>query len=506
MRNTVIFLCVVCLSSNIVFNRIYASPGVDESAKTEPATDASVTRRPNVLLIAIDDLNDWVGCLGGHSQSRTPHIDALSKRGVLFANAHCQAPICNPSRTSLMTGVRPSTSGIYLNSPWFRSTALNRERVTLPQYFAKHGYRTLTTGKIYHGSHRDELSFETVGPTPGQRNRLDQRIQTELKHGGPLWDFGPQKFDEASFNDVVTSDWAVKHLKASTEETPFFLAVGLVRPHVPFYAPQRHFENRPLEKVLLPEVKEDDRIDLPPSAIELTNNTRPPSHQWFEESGKWSEAVQAYLACITFVDEQVGRMMKALDEGPHADNTIVVLFSDHGFHLGEKQRWAKQSLWESSTQVPLIILTPEGNDGRCERPVELLNLYPTLIELCGLPSREGLEGVSLVPLISDPATAWERPAITTYQRENHAVRSERYRYIRYADGSEELYDHDNDPNEWQNLLSDTNEDRVDLKAKYSGIIAEHARWLPKRNAPDQSRIQRRRLNGIEPGSRSKKKD
>ena len=434
--------------------------------------------KPNVLLIAIDDLNDWVDCLDGHPQASTPHIDALAARGTLFTNAHCQAPICNPSRTSVMLGLRPSTTGIYLNSPWFRTTKRNRDRVTMSQYFGQQGYKTLTTGKIYHGSKVDPDSFEIVGPRPGQRLKIDERIVQIKDTRSGLWDYGPQQYAEDKFGDFVTASWAIKQLQAK-HDTPFFLAVGLYRPHVPWYAPQRFFDDRPLNEVELPKVKEDDRADLPQAAIDLTNNPTPPPHDWFVKQKQWAPAIQAFLASSSFTDAQVGRIVAALDESPHADNTIVILFSDHGFHLGEKQRWAKQSLWERSTRVPFIVCTPgDAKPQKCSRPVELLNIFPTLTELCGLKTPADLEGVSLVPLLDKADAEWERPAISTYHADNHAVRSERWRYIRYADGSEELYDHDADPREWKNLAGES---------QYADVIAEHARWLPKTNVPDAAK-------------------
>tara|TARA_B100000809_G_scaffold266445_1_gene329197 strand:- start:1784 stop:3106 length:1323 start_codon:yes stop_codon:yes gene_type:complete len=424
-------------------------------------------------MITVDDLNDWVVGLGGHPQSVTPNVERLAKRGVLFTNAHCQAPICNPSRTSFMTGFRPSTTGIYENRPWFRTTPLNKDRVTLTEHFGANGYKTFTAGKIFHGSRTEKRSFNVIGPTPGQRDKEAKRIQAGVPgKAKALWDFGPQDYGGNKSNDYQDASWVIDQLDRKHAK-PFFIALGFYRPHVPFYAPRKWFKLHPLGKVRLPEVKLDDWSDLPQFARKLTSNRNPPPHDWFVKTDKWKPAVQAYLSCVSFMDAQLGRVLDALEKSVYAKNTIVVLFSDHGFHLGEKQRWAKQSLWETSTHVPMIISLPGGLKGRrCSRPVELIQVFPTLVELCGIRKRKGLEGVSIKSLLDDPGAEWTRPALTTFKQNNHAVRSERWRYIRYSDGSEELYDHSTDHNEWHNLAG---------KEKYREVIAEHARWLPKLN-------------------------
>ena len=419
---------------------------------------ATAEAKPNVLLIAVDDLNDWVGCLAGHPDTRTPNIDRLAKRGVLFTNAHCQAPICNPSRTSIMFGMRPSTTGFYDNKVHgARTLAFTSKHLSMPRCFAANGYKTLTTGKIYHTSALPPNDFEVVGPRPGQRNRRDKVIQTDRPASlHKLWDFGPQSYAEESFNDYVDATWAIGKLREK-HDRPFFMAMGFYRPHVPFFSPER-VHNSPdlLDGFALPVVKGDDWSDLPPAARELTMTiTHLPQHSWMQRNNnaKWKEAVHAYLACVRWTDEQLGRVLQALDASGHADNTIIVFYSDHGFHLGEKLRWSKVSLWERSTRVPLIISAPGGlKDRRCARTVELLSIYPTLSELCGLSGKpDKLEGVSLKPLLGNAEAEWGHPAITTLMPNNHAARTQRWRYIRYADGTEELYDHENDPNEWTNL-------------------------------------------------------
>ena len=430
--------------------------------------------QPNVLLIAIDDLNNWVGCLGGHPQARSPNIDRLAERGTLFSNAHCQAPICNPSRTSIMYGMRPSSSGVYMNSPKPWTVEALKFRVTLPRHFAASGYKTYTAGKIYHGSGLPPGDFDEVGPRPGQRQKIDERLIPETRDGAKgLWDFGGQSYKEELFQDYVDASWAIDVILKRSGQ-PFFIAVGFYRPHVPFYSPTRVFNEIPADTIELPEVKDGDRDDLPSIATALTKAPAAPAHSWFVESGRWKEAVQSYLACVRWTDEQVGRVLDALERSSHADNTIVVLYSDHGFFLGEKERWAKQSLWEQATRVPFIISVPGIDQGKpCKRPVELLSIYPTLIELCGLPTREELEGVSLKPLLANPTAQWPYVALTTFGKDNHAVRSETHRYIRYSDGSEELYDLRIDPNEWSNLAGD--ESMTSLKA-------ELAEFFPDANA------------------------
>jgi len=439
--------------------------------------------RPNVLLIAIDDLNDWVGCLSGHPDARSPNIDRLAARGVLFTNAHCQAPICNPSRTSIMYGLRPSTSGVYDNTidPW--NVPALAQRVTLPRYFAAHGYRTLTAGKVYHDSGMPADDFQVVGPVPGQRTSHDRRLVPETPDGARgLWDFGPQTYDDTLFPDHADATWAIEQLQDPSDK-PFFLAIGFYRPHVPLYAPARYFDEIPESQVALPAVKQDDVADLPSITKKLIASRYSPPHEWFVRTGNWRKAVHAYLACVRFTDEQVGRLLDAVDASRHATNTIVVLYSDHGFFLGEKNHWAKQSLWERATRVPLIIAGPGITPRQtCQRPVELLAIYPTLAELCGLPPRGDLDGTSLVPLLTDPDAAWSRPAITTHGRNNHAIRSDRHRFIRYRDGSEELYDHASDPHEWTNIAG---------LPEHAGLVRSLAEFLPTHNAePARPRSQK----------------
>ncbi len=431
--------------------------------------------RPNVLLIAVDDLNDWVGCLAGHPQAHTPNLDALAAAGVLFANAHCQAPVCMPSRASLMTSLLPSTSGLYFLNPGIAQSPAAAKVKTLPERFADEGYAVMGAGKLFHHQTNQrvfsrvgvygEFTNIQIGFGPRPKNKISQ------PHGHPLWDWGAFPEHDRLMPDNHLAKWAADRLQENHGK-PFFLAVGFYRPHVPMYVPQRWFDQHPRQSVKLPQIKSDDVNDLPMYARDLTSlHHVAPTHEWMEQSGQWPHAVQSYLASVTFVDDCVGTVINALENSGYRDNTIVVLFSDHGFHLGEKRRWAKRSLWEDATRVPLIISGPGiGPKSVSNRPVGLIDIYPTLLDLCGLEPDSGHEGNSLSTLLHDPNQDWDVPAITTFGPGNHAVRSTRWRYICYRDGSQELYDHQRDPHEWNNLASDP---------AVADVIAEHAKWLPK---------------------------
>lgn len=438
------------------------------------------TPPPNVLFLAIDDLNDWTGFLGGHPQAKTPHLDRLAERGTAFTRAYCSAPACNPSRASLLTGIRPSTSGVYHNrQPWRPAM---KDAVTLPQYFMRAGYRVAGGGKIFHGRFKDPDSWETYFNRPSDpvpRARPVNGIRP-----GSHFDWGPVSDPDAAMGDHQVVHWAIEQLNKK-DDRPLFLAVGLFRPHLPWYVPQKYFKPYPAADIQLPNVPDDDLDDVPGVGRKMA---RPQGdHKNVLAAGQWHEAVQGYLASIAFVDHQVGRLLDALDASDHAENTVIVMWGDHGWHLGEKKHWREFALWEEATRVPLVIAAPGlPKQQRCGRPVTLLDLYPTLVDLCGLPESDQVEGVSLKPLLIDPEADWSPPALTTHGRNNHAVRSERYRFIRYHDGSEELYDHDNDPHEWNNLAG---------SADYSKVKAALAKWLPDVNAADAAAPRTRRNQG-----------
>jgi arylsulfatase A-like enzyme len=444
---------------------------------TVDAGELEAPQKPNVLFIAIDDLNDWVGCLGGHSQVQTPNIDRLARRGTLFTNAHCQAPLCNPSRSSLLTGLRPSTTGIYALQPGIRVVASLRDHITLPQYFAAQGYHTFTSGKVFHdgsiapGERTKEFQvWGEVGRMPYPAKKF---VDTPANIRAMDWGVFPDKDEEQA--DWKIADSAIAHLKSLPPLKPFFIAVGFRLPHVPCFASQKWFDLYPDQTLVMPSVKRDEREGVPEFAWYLHWKVPEPRLSWLKKTNQWRPLVRAYLASTSFMDSQVGRVLDALAAAGHADDTVVVLWSDHGWHLGEKGITGKNSLWERSTHVPLVFAGPGVAKGaQCSRPVELLDLYPTLVELCGLPRKEALEGHSLMPQLKDARAPRQWPAITTHNMNNHAVRSEDWRYIRYADGSEELYDHRSDPKEWTNLAK---------QARYAQVLREHAGWLPKVNAP-----------------------
>lgn len=449
---------------------LVALANVSFTAAQDPAP------KPNILFISVDDLNDWIGPLGGHPQVKTPHLDKLAARGVTFANAHCQAPLCNPSRTSVLTGRRPSTTGVYALNPWIRSIDLWQSIVSLPQHFMQHGYQTLTTGKTWHDSYppKNETAgeFNVWGFHGGHNPKPPQKFVKGLEHA--LLDWGPWPKTDEEHDDAKVADWAIEQLKAK-RTTPFMLCVGFRHPHVPCYAPQKWFDLYPEDKLTLPPLKPDDRDDVPKFAWYLHWKLPEPRLKFLEANNQLKPLVRSYLASVSYVDHQIGRVLDALDANQLTDNTIVVLWSDHGWHLGEKGITGKNTLWERSTRVPLMFAGPEiAKGGKCTRPVELLDIYPTLAELCGLPVPANLEGHTLAPLLKNPKA--NRPfqaAITTHGPNNHSVRTELYRYIRYADGSEEFYNLQKDPNEWTNIIGDMAEAKR---------IDEHRKLLPAVNA------------------------
>lgn len=455
------------------------------------AGKASADERPNVLFIAVDDLNDWIGCLGGHPDGASPNIDALASRGCLFTRSYCSAPACNPSRVAIMTGLRPTTTGIYVNpQPWRKHL---KDTVTLPQHFRANGYYAAGCGKIFHGGYDDDSSWDEYlrkggDPKPSAAVLNDPHS----KAGGIVW--GVLDAKDSDMNDYRMVDYAIDFLNKE-QEKPFFLACGIYRPHMPWQVPRKYYDLFPAEKVTLPSVLETDLDDLPAAGVRMARPTG--DHATVLKTDNWRYAVQAYLASIHFADAQVGRLIKALDESEHARNTIIVLWGDHGWHLGEKHHWRKFSLWEEACRVPLMMIAPGVTTpgSKCSRTVDFVDVYPTLADLCDLPIGEHLEGESLVPLLNDPTTRWPHPALTSHGRKNDAVRTERWRYIRYADGSEELYDHNADPMEWKNLAENP---------EFVSVKSELAKQLPDSHADEAPYDQTKRSGKSNRKSKKKK--
>jgi iduronate 2-sulfatase len=442
---------------------------------------AQQSAKPNVLFIAIDDLRDWVHYLG-YEQVKTPNMDRLSQRCVTFTHAYCASPVCNPSRAALMSGQRSCTTGVYSNGNDWRPLV---QVPTLNEHFRSQGYYVCGAGKIYHGSYPrdkdwDDYQHETTtdpddvdGKIKGGKQKGKASPSDAANDGVGGIKFKPLNCDDADMVDYHTVNYALKQLNRSHDK-PLFIACGLHKPHMPWDVPKKYYDMYPLSKIQLPKVLDTDLNDIPPAGVRMAKPEG--DHAAILASGRWKEAVQGYLAAITFTDAMIGRLMEGFDKSPSKDNTIVMMWSDHGWHLGEKQHWRKFALWEEATRAPFLVsvpgLTKPGTT--CERTIDYMSIYPTLCDLTGIPTPKHCEGTSIKKLLENPKAAWDRPAITTHGYQNHAVRTEKFRYIRYADGSEELYDEVADPLEWKNLAGDSN---------FAAVKKDLGQWLPKANVP-----------------------
>lgn len=453
---------------------------------------AAQPRQPfDVLFIAIDDLNDWVGPLGGHPQTQTPNIDRLAAMGMTFTNAQAASAVCHSSRTAILTGLRPTTSGIYDNDPDWRGQPVFEGKPTLPRHFRDHGYLTRGAGKIFHAhtyvpsgvnGFNDTTAWDAFFPSLTQQlpKELDPpKVPASGGSWGRTFDWAGLEADDLELGDGQVTAWVAERITEQGGEGPRFNAAGIYRPHLPWYVPQSYLDRFPVEQVLLPPHIQGDLDDVPQVAKRQTLNSTD-IHNWMRDKGHWQAGVQAYLASIHYADAMVGRLLHALQASGRADRTIIVLWSDHGFHLGEKERWRKFTLWKESLHVPFIVVAPGVTKpgSRSHAPVSTIDLYPTLVELAGLPLPAHLDGRSLVPLLQDPAREWNHPTLSSFRFGNHAVVSEQYKYIRYADGSEELYDVRSDPNEWNNLAGD---------AGLGSVKTQLGSHIPQQVAPDLSR-------------------
>ncbi len=432
-------------------------------------TSAKIEKKPNVLFIAMDDLNDWIGCLGGNPQSITPNLDRLAESGILFTNAHCPAPACNPCRSAIFTGRKPNRSGMYDNRQRMREVMPNE--ILIPQYFRNHGYYAAGSGKLLHyfidAGSWDDYFPDARSENPLPRTYYPKKRPVSLPRGGP-WQYVETDWakldvtDKEFGGDYSVSEWIGKQL-AKKHDKPFFLGCGIYRPHEPWFVPKKYFEPFPLDEIKLPPGYKPNDLDDVPKAGQRVARNRYFAH--IQKHDQWKKGIQGYLASIHFADAMLGRILKALDDGPNANNTIVVLWSDHGWQLGEKEHWQKYTPWRAVTRVPLMIRVPKSisealpsgtrSGTKCNQPVSLVHLYPTLLELCGLPKNSVADGVSILPLLRDPdnsKSVWPHHAVTYMAKPgSYSISGVDYRYIHYADGSEELYDISNDPYEWTNL-------------------------------------------------------
>jgi len=426
---------------------------------------------PNVIVLVLDDLNDWLGYLG-NTQVKTPHIDALAARSTAFTRGYCNDPLCNPSRASAWTGLGVHETKVYDNFTSLKT--VNPSAVLLPTWMQQHGYEVAQFGKINH------VYTDVAEPHPASLPASNKQCSgyTAGKNPDGLFDWAAMDVDDSAMPDHQYTQSGIDFL-GKDHTQPFMLCVGLIRTHLAFYVPQKYVDMFPIDQIKVPEVPVDDLNDIPAvgQQIALFQNAQ----ACITGQNLWAQAVQFYLASIAFVDGQVGRLMAALDASSHANDTVVVLWSDNGFHLGQKFHWHKQALWEQTTRVPLLIRKPGQTVGtRVDSAVSLLDTMPTLLELTGVPAPYTLAGRSLKPLLDNAATPWDHPVLMVNAamdaknqyaigQYDHAIRTNQYRYIRYRDGGRELYDDLADPSEFTNVISNPS---------YASLIASLDALMP----------------------------
>lgn len=468
------------------------------------STTVAADGQPNVLFLAVDDMNDWIGCLESKPNAITPNIDRLAARGVNFSNAHTAGVFCAPSRAAIFSGQFASTTGCYETPNYFVS---HREIDGLQMSFAEAGYTTLGAGKLFH---HPAGAIDQRGWT-----KFFLRNQFQRESGWPLESWSsetpvPQPFPNSAYNsgqkfkaalflewgavpndkeeaiaDTMRANWAVEQLEKKHDK-PFFLACGLYAPHYPNYCPQKYFDLYDRDDIELPPIREDDLEDLPPKTRKQRENRKRQHYEKLVKMGIHADAIHGYLACISYADAMLGRVLSALESSPYADNTIVVLWSDHGYHLGEKGQWGKHTLWERTSNVPFVWAGPGVAKGvKTDVTTSLIDMYPTFVEMCDLPKpRQPLEGESLASTLSEPRAAKDRTVFLPFIKPGeYAVINRDWRYISYGDDGEELYHVSEDPHEWNNLAADSTYD--DIKA----LLKKQA---PANFAPPEPRLNARK--------------
>ena len=442
-------------------------------------------KQPNVLFIISDDLNNNVGCYGD-TQVATPNIDRIAKRGTRFEHAYCQYPLCGPSRNSMLTGLYPNSTGIHQNSQIFRQSIPSHH--SMPQAFRLDGYFAARVGKLYHynvpksvgtNGHDDPGSWELELNPAGCDRLLEEPDIFSLKKnsfGGTLSWYASPRGDHLHTDGMLAEDatWILERC-AKKKERPFFLALGFYRPHTPYVAPKPYFDEYGLDSMPIVQGVEEDVKDLPEAALKSHKK----EHELLTDDLR-RKAIQAYFASITFMDAQVGRVLDSLESLGLSDNTIVVFTSDHGYHLGEHGLWQKMSLFEESARVPLIVAAPGMSGGQVAKsPVGLIDLYPTLTEICDVQDPDNLQGQSLVPFLQDPSTKGRGWTISQVMRDRnnkpffgYSIRTPRFRYTEWKKGEKgrELYDHNADPKEQTNIADDT---------EFASTVSELSRLLRK---------------------------
>ncbi len=454
----------------------------------QPQSD--LIEHPNVLFISLDDMNDWVKPLGGHPQAVTPQLDRFAQTGVNFTRNYAPSPGCNPSRSAMLTGLHPVTSGMYSNYQDWREVPVLQQVQTIGQHFRESGYYTAGAGKIFHYSQVDSIGWDDyypsiANPMPQEFLPEDRPVNmTAFPFMYNMFDWAPLELSDEETADYQTVSYISDQLQREHDK-PFFLAAGIYRPHLPWYVPQEYFDRFPIEDVQKPALLEDDIGDLGPVAQELIVRGGN-YHKHVVEADQWEEAIQGYLASVAYADAMLGHLLDALEASPYADNTIVVIWSDHGWQLGEKEHWRKFALWENVIRTVFMMRVPEGIQALPEGSApgtstgnltSLLDIYPTLAELCQLSPRTDYDGMSLTGMLADPSTPVVRPIISTYDYGSYSIRYENWHYIRYIDGSEELYDLETDPEEWNNRAREVG--LSDTKAMLAGFIPDNPIDLPE---------------------------